>query len=104
SPEEIDPLRDTATVVEPGEEIALFFDGSKSDDATVLVGCRLSDGHVFTIGMWQRPPGRRGDGWVVPRTAVDASVERTFEQYRVAAFFADPSHVLDDETMDRFWD
>lgn len=103
-PGEIDPLVDRETIVEDGEEIAVFFDGSKSDDATVLVGCRMSDGHVFTIGMWQRPPGRRGDGWVSPRNEIDAVVERTAGKYRMVGFFADPSHVLDDETMDRFWD
>ena len=62
-PQDFDSLavpRDAA--VAAGESIAMFFDGSKSDDATGLVGCRLSDGHVFTLGMWQRPPGGRGDG------------------------------------------
>lgn len=104
APAEIDPLREPDVVVEQDEEIALFFDGSKSDDATVLVGCRISDGHVFTLGMWQRPPGRRGDGWVSPRHEIDAAVERAFSAYRPVGFFADPSHVLDDETMERFWD
>src|SRR5262249_41388628 len=37
------------------DELVLFFDGSKSDDATALVACRMSDGAVFNIGMWQRP-------------------------------------------------
>nr|MBQ1167158.1 terminase [Streptomyces sp. A73] len=32
------------------DELVLFFDGSKSDDATGLVGCRLSDGLVKTFG------------------------------------------------------
>ncbi|MBQ1164266.1 hypothetical protein KBZ21_40435, partial [Streptomyces sp. A73] len=33
------------------DELVLFFDGSKSDDATGLVGCRLSDGLVKTFGV-----------------------------------------------------
>jgi hypothetical protein len=88
----------------PRDELALFFDGSKSDDATALVGARLIDGLVVTLGMWQRPPGRRGDGWLAPRSSVDAVVESIFETYKVVGFFADPSHVVEDETQERYWD
>ena len=91
-------------MVEPGEEVVLFLDCAKSDDATALMGCRISDGHVFTIGMWQRPPGKRGDGWIVPRSKVDATVREQIDKYRVVGFFGDPAHARDDETMDRFWD
>ena len=103
-PAEFDPLMDVEKIVEPGEEVALFLDCAKTDDATALVGCRISDGHVFTLGMWQRPPGKRGDGWVVPRGEVDLMVREAVEKYRVVGFFGDPAHALDDETMDRFWD
>lgn len=103
-PAEIDPLRAPETVLERGDEIALFLDCSKSDDATALVGVRIEDGHVFTLGMWQRPPGKRGDGWIVPREDVDAKVKWANAQYRMVAFFGDPSHVTDDETTDRYWD
>lgn len=103
-PLEFDPLKDDSLAVEPGEEVTLFLDCAKTDDATALVGCRMSDGHVFTVNMWQRPPGKRGDGWVVPRNAVDQQVREVFGKYRVVGFFGDPAHALDDETMDRFWD
>lgn len=103
-PAEFDPLADPEMVMEPGEEITLFLDCSKSDDATALMGCRLSDGHVFTVQMWQRPPGKRGDGWLAPREEVDAKVTEMHDRYRVVGFFGDPSHTLDDETMDRYWD
>ncbi|WIE54220.1 terminase [Curtobacterium sp. MCBD17_003] len=103
-PGEWDPLQAPDTEVEQGDEVVLFLDCSKSDDATALVGCRMADGHVFTLNMWQRPPGKRGDGWLAPREAVDAAVQSAFDRYRVVGFFGDPSHVLDDETMDRYWD
>lgn len=103
-PNEWDPLRDTEKVVEPGEEIVMFLDCSKSDDATGLVGVRMSDGHVFTMGMWQRPPGKRGEGWLAPREDVDGVVDHAMSTYRVLGFFGDPAHTLDDETMDRYWD
>lgn len=104
TPQQWDPLARPDLAVEPGEEVALFLDCSKSDDATGLVGCRISDGFVFTVGMWQRPPGERGKGWVAPREKVDAAVQAAFERWTVVGFWGDPSHVLDDETMDRFWD
>ncbi|MFC6090865.1 hypothetical protein [Saccharothrix lopnurensis] len=88
----------------PGDEITLFLDCSKSNDATALVGCRISDGLVVVFGMWKRPPGRRGFGWLAPRGAVEARVDAVFEDYSVLGFFADPSHTLDDETQDRYWD
>lgn len=103
-PNEFDPLKDETVVVEAGEEIAMFLDCSKSDDATGLVGVRMSDGHVFTLGMWQKPPGKRGEGWLAPREEVDGVVAHTFDKYRVVAFFGDPSHTLDDETLDSYWD
>src|SRR5690606_13851997 len=88
----------------PGDEIVMFLDCSKSDDATALVACRLDDGLVSVLGLWQRPPGTRGDDWIVSREVVDQAVAYAFETYRVAAFWGDPSHVLDDETQDRYWD
>jgi hypothetical protein len=103
-PAEFDPLAAPDEKVAADEEIAMFLDCSKSDDATALVGVRMSDGHVFTMGMWQRPPGKRGDGWLAPREDVDGVVQAAFERYSVVAFFGDPSHTLDDETMDRYWD
>lgn len=104
TPQVWDPLGRPDAKVERGEEVALFLDCSKSDDATALVGCRIVDGHVFTLGMWQRPPGERGRNWLVPRGKVDAAVTTAFETYKVVAFFGDPSHTLDDETLTRFWD
>lgn len=88
-----------------GDEITLFFDGSKSDDATGLVACRVSDGHVATMGMWVRPSRLdKGELWTVPRNQVDALVESVFDRFNVAAFFADPSHALEDVTEERYWD
>lgn len=77
-------LKDTTREVEVGEEIVLFFDGSKSKDATALVGCCVSDGHVFTLGVWYPPK----DGEIDPYM-IDSEIQRAFELYKPLAFFAD---------------
>lgn len=87
------------------EPIVMFFDGSKSDDATAVVGCRLSDGYVFTIGVWQKPPGKRGEGWLAPRSVIDDRVREAFTRFKVIAFWGDPSHAKDDSGDEsRYWD
>lgn len=103
-PQTFDQLARPEIIVGDGEEIVLFFDGSKSDDATGLTGCRVSDGHAVTLGMWQKPPGERGKGWTAPRAEVDAEVDEVFDRYDVIGFFGDPGHAKEDETGERYWD
>jgi hypothetical protein len=79
---------DASVVVSDSDEIVAFFDGSKSRDATALMGCRVSDGHVFTIGVWEPDPAHTTES-VVPVGEVDAAVERMFSRWSVLAFFAD---------------
>lgn len=99
-----DSMRAGWAQILPDDEIVMFGDGSKSDDATGLVGCRLSDGYVFQIGVWQKPPGKRGATWLAPRDAVDRRVHEAFERFNIVAFWFDPSHTLDDEDSTRYWD
>ena len=104
APYQWDALAKPERLVEDGEDITMFFDGSKSDDATVLVGCCVSDGHVFLIDHWQRPAGLDSKlPWVVPRDEVDAAVDRACDHWRVCAFLADPGSG-EDESGERFWD
>lgn len=91
----------------PGDEIVAFFDGSKSDDATALVGCRVEDGYTFSLGCWQKPHGwdEKNQGrWLVPRDEVSTRVREMRDTYRVHAFLCDPGSGEDDETGERFWD
>lgn len=101
-PQEFDD-RGTGETPEDGERVVLFFDGSKSDDATALVGCRLTDGHVFTVKVWQRPPRARRE-WAVDRADVDLTVRAAFERWRVVGLWGDPSDARDDESGERFWE
>lgn len=74
--------------VDDGEAVVLFFDGSKTRDATALMGCRMSDGHVFTVDVWEPDPAHTTEDFI-DAEAVDSTVRRTFERLDVVAFFAD---------------
>ena len=80
-------LADPARSVTADEAVVLFFDGSKSSDTTALVGCCVSDGHVFTVEVWE-PDIAVADS-VVPVAEVNATVDRAFDRFNVVAFFAD---------------
>ena len=101
TPQEFDALT-APRVVEPGERVFLFGDGSKSDDATALLGVCESDGHLFTVRVWQRPP--RSEDWTVDRADVDRTVRDCHNLWTVLGFFFDPSDARDDETGERFWE
>ncbi|MCA1674075.1 MAG: terminase [Actinobacteria bacterium] len=88
SPQEWSVLADPTVVVADGDEVVLFFDGSKSRDATALVGCRMSDGHVFTVGVWEPDPRHDAVSTVDP-AEVDREVRLALDRWDVVAFFAD---------------
>ncbi|MGW9399343.1 terminase [Streptomyces sp. NPDC055642] len=89
-------VADTGRTVDSTDEIVLGFDGSRRrsrgvTDATALVGCRVSDGHVFLLGCWEQPEGPFGTDWQVPTVEVLAAVEDAFRDYRVVGMYADPA-------------
>lgn len=88
---EVEATKDTSRVVTPGEAIVVFFDGSKNDDSTVLVGCTVEDDrpHLFVLGAWERPLGPLGDDWQVDREAVDLRVREVMREHNVVAFWGD---------------
>lgn len=81
---EDDPIR-------PGDQIAIGFDGSIRGDATGLVACRLRDGRLKVIGLWERPENAPDD-WEVDVLAVEAAVSNAFRTYRVEWFYGDPPY------------
>lgn len=72
--------------VAAGEQVTLGLDPSATDDHTVLQGCRVSDGYVFNLGIWD--PAEQPDG-EAPREAIDAAVRQAFDRFEVVAFLAD---------------
>jgi len=89
------------TVVPDRALITLGFDGSQRRargivDATALIGCVVSTGHVFEIGVWEQPRGEAGKDWEPPRPAIEAAVRSAFERWTVCGFFADPARWIDE--------
>lgn len=87
---------DLDKVIDPRDRVVLGFDGSRGRnrgkaDATALVGCRISDGHLFEIRVWEQPSGPQGRDWTPNATEVDAVVRECFDRYNVIGLYADPS-------------
>jgi phage terminase large subunit-like protein len=91
-----DALERPGHVVAPGSAVAVGFDGSKTDDATGLVGCELETGHLFVLGVWEKPEGVAGRGWQVPVPEVESALAAAFERFDVARFYGDPAWWQDD--------
>ncbi|CAB0543200.1 terminase [Corynebacterium diphtheriae] len=96
-------LADPSKLFDEDDQIVMFLDCSKSEDATALMGCRVSDGFNQTLGVWSRPRGKRGEGYLVDRAEVDAVVRECFDSYRVVAFGVDPSPAKEDSTEASYW-
>lgn len=86
APHEWDALAAPDKKVEPGEEVTLGFDGGKTDDNTVLMACRVSDAHLFPLGIWDPEAYPDSD---LPRDQIDAAVKRAFAVYDVVGFYSD---------------
>jgi hypothetical protein len=85
---------DVEKVVADKDLVTLGFDGSRHrsrgvTDATALVGCRVSDGHMFPIKVWEQPETKKD--WQVPTSEVDAEIAAAFAKYTVVGFYADPA-------------
>lgn len=90
----VDP-QDWAQMARPGvvpaddEDVVLFFDGSMSNDHTALIGARMADGHIFTVGVWKPTQDSPDERPMIDYEVVDAAVDRAHERWNVVAFFAD---------------
>jgi phage terminase large subunit-like protein len=74
--------------IRPGESITLGFDGSRVGDATALIACRLSDGLLQPLQVWEAPADL--PTWEVPAGEVDARLEFAMENFRVVRGYFDP--------------
>lgn len=89
-------LADPTAVIADRDLITMGFDGSRGrakgkPDATALIGCRVSDGHLFEIGVWEANDGPGMNDWSPPIAEIEAAVADAFRRFDVAAFYCDPA-------------
>ena len=79
---------ETNDQLELGDRITIGFDGARYHDATALVACRLEDGLIELLDVWEAPGG--ATEWEVPEGEVDAAVARAMDDYKVVRGYFDP--------------
>lgn len=89
-------LADSTKVLADRDLVTLGFDGSRGrakgkPDATALIGCRVEDGHLFELGVWEAPDGPGQETWSPPMAEIEAAVADAFRRFDVAAFYCDPA-------------
>lgn len=84
------PVTDDRHHLADKELVTLGFDGARHHDSTALWGCRISDGHLFRLGLWERPAGIGDEEWEVPEAEVDAAVHQAMDRFEVWRLYADP--------------
>lgn len=77
-------------VIADGDAVTLGFDGSLNDDSTVLIACRMTDGLIAPIGVWEKPAGHAGLWWEVPRPDVLETIRAAMTRFDVVRMYADP--------------
>lgn len=88
---------DASHIVSDGDLVALGFDGSRGrakgkPDATALIACRVADGHLFELGVWEAPDATETwADWQPPLVEIESAVADAFRRFTVAAFYADPA-------------
>ncbi|WP_245876550.1 phage terminase family protein [Streptomyces uncialis] len=76
--------------IQPGEQISIGFDGSLRGDSSGIIGCRLRDGKLFKLGLWENP--RTDPEWEVDVLSVEAAVHNAFRTYKVEWMYGDPPY------------
>lgn len=91
--------------VDAKQQITIGFDGSLGTmrarykpDATALGACRVDDGHLFTLGIWEatQPDVDGYWCWEPDRADIHATVEDAFSRFDVLQMWADPQHWQND--------
>jgi phage terminase large subunit-like protein len=75
------------------DAITIGFDGGLRDDSTALIACRIEDGALFVIHVWEKPDGAKN--WEVDFVSVDLFVREMLENYNVVRMNCDPAYWQD---------
>jgi hypothetical protein len=89
TPQEYDRQVRDDDPLQPGDQVTMGCDGSKSDDDTVLSVCRVRDARVFKLKAWHPADEPTGE---IPLERVDDEVQSAFGQYDVVGFYSDRNH------------
>jgi len=108
----------------PNDKIALGFKGAINKGAASLVAYRLTDGALFTLGLWEAPSGfrvqtkdekgKRGQelSWKAPWDEIDARVRNVLDHHDCIKLVADPTCRRDviaewyadyEDVVEEFW-
>lgn len=79
--------------LDKSDPITVGFDGGLRDDSTALVACRIEDGALFVIHVWEKPDGAKS--WEVDFVSVDLFVRDLLENYNVVRMNCDPAYWQD---------
>lgn len=85
SPQEWDRIADKTKIILPEDECTLGFDGSKNDDHCALIKCRISDGHIQTVGIWN-PENWGGEA---PRGEIELAISLEMATGNIVGFYSD---------------
>lgn len=80
---------DTGERFAPGDEIVVALDAAWRNDSTAIVGVRLSDLHVDTLGHWEAPID--DPHWRTPTAQVMDRVREVCREYAVREVACDPA-------------
>lgn len=87
SPQEWDSAKRADVTLQKGDAITLGFDGSRTDDSTALVACRISDRSFFVVGLSEAE--RNNPDWEVDASYFDGLVAWCISFYDVQGFYSD---------------
>lgn len=89
--------KDEDESLKKGDIITLGFDGSRGrargkPDATALVACRVRDGFITPIDIWEAPDRKATwSNWEPPLTLIESAIDFCFKEYNVVGMYADPA-------------
>lgn len=74
-----------------GTLVTLGFDGSRTKDATALIGTVVDSGWQWVVKIWERPLNAR-PGWAIPEDDVHLTLELVMHDLNVWRLYADPPY------------
>lgn len=89
--------RDSNKEVARSDAVVLGFDGSRGrgkgkPDATALVACRVSDGHMWPVHVWEASNSKADWAtWEPPLAEIEERIDRCFKEWNVVGMYCDPA-------------